>query len=135
MTMRACATQCQQCPFRPTAAPGWLGNYRPGDVFRSLWHGEPFFCHTRTNYERSDWRSRAMRSGQLCLGGLAAAERWGLPVAHEDAYPEVVRARLAVRDGVVCVDEVVVFEQPREFMDHHQHQPYLTGRGEHVQSV
>lgn len=76
---KACATQCAQCPFRSTSLQGWLGNYNgPGAVHTSLWHKEPFFCHTRTDYQREDWLDHAMKDGKLCLGALifVGRDKW-----------------------------------------------------------
>lgn len=70
MPKQPCNNQCAACPFRRTAAPGWLGSYDVDDVLRAAWHGVPFFCHTRTDYNRPDWLERAMENGKLCRGFL-----------------------------------------------------------------
>lgn len=70
--MRFVPKQCKVCPFRPTSAPGWLGSYTAGDVFRAIWHGAPFFCHSSIKYEDPAWEAKAMKSGKLCTGGLGA---------------------------------------------------------------
>jgi hypothetical protein len=106
--------QCDECPFRPTALPGWLGSYDVGSVASSIWKGQPFFCHTTINYERKDWEKRAMESGKLCTGSLVFAHKMHAP-ENEIQIPQVRNARLAVlkvADQVECMS-------PREFMDHH----------------
>lgn len=116
--MKYCTTQCRQCPFRPTSARGWLGSYRAADVFHELWHGQPFFCHSKINYARPDWLARALRSGRLCLGGLVAANRWHCPTPTDDTIRQA-RADVGDRDDVETMGA-------REFIDYHgPHQSYL----------
>jgi hypothetical protein len=112
--MRFVASQCKVCPFRRTSAPGWLGSYDAGSVFRSIWKGVPFFCHSAINYERKDWEERAMASGKLCTGGLVFAKKICAPdreIQHEPI--RVARLKvLAVEHKIECMDA-------KEFQAHH----------------
>lgn len=114
---RPCETQCPQCPFRSTSASGWLGGYEtPGNVLNALWHDSPFFCHTRADYERSDWEEVLLRNGELCLGGLLCREDWPCPASDD---PEVAAAQdwaVAMREA--CPERFDVMG-PKEFMRHH----------------
>jgi len=67
---RVCRRQCNACPFRTTAMPGWLGAYRPEDVVRAAWNGVSFFCHSSIDYTDPGWEERADRTGVLCRGYL-----------------------------------------------------------------
>lgn len=109
--MRFVPKQCVVCPFRPTSARGWLGAYSVGDVFRAIWHGMPFFCHTAINYERRDWEARAMKNGKLCTGGLAFANNIHAPASP---HPQIVRARELVKK----VEGLVVM-RAQDFGKHH----------------
>lgn len=113
----ACTVQCDQCPFRANALPGWLGDYTPGSIMHATWHGEPFFCHTKINYSMPGWERRVKKQGKLCLGSMVFAKKMMAP-CKEDAYPEtdpeVIAARRANQDriDVDCME-------PKVFMDHH----------------
>lgn len=122
----ACQTQCPQCPFRSTSLPGWLGSYDgPGGIHTSLWHKNPFFCHTRTNYERPDWRERAMVSGKLCTGALIFVGRDEWFPKPED--PEIQSAIQWAMAQYTAHPEQFDVMQGRAFMDHHQ-QAWLDGQ-------
>ncbi len=110
--MKFVPSQCKQCPFRKSSAPGWLGAYDVGSVFRSIWHGVPFFCHPSIDYERPDWEERAMREGKLCTGGLVFANKM---LAPESEHEAIRRARILVAG----VPEIECME-PREFGKHHE---------------
>lgn len=112
--MRFVPKQCAACPFRPTSARGWLGNYSVGDVFRSIWKGFPFFCHTSINYRRPDWEARAMKSGKLCTGGLLFAKKILAP-DREIQHPQIRVARLKVLD----IEAKIECMGAHEFGDHH----------------
>jgi len=106
--------QCKVCPFRKTSTPGWLGSYDVGSVFRSIWKGFPFFCHSSIDYEQRDWEARAMESGKLCTGGLLFAKKICAPES-EIQHEQVRIARLKVlqiESKVECMDV-------REFQAHH----------------
>lgn len=113
MSKTACTVQCPQCPFRRTSLPGYLGGYTTASVSSSIWHGEPFFCHTKIDYESAAWKERAERGGKLCLGGLRFAALMGAP-DREVTDPEVLAARQAVakRTDVECM-------KPNEFGEWH----------------
>lgn len=119
----ACKTQCSKCPFRSTSLRGWLGGYeRPEIVLRSLWHDQPFFCHTRADYEREDWEDHLLSEGELCVGGLLLREDWPCPESDD---PEVRRAQtLAIRKREESPDAFDVMN-PREFLDHHDYRPAI----------
>lgn len=115
---KACENQCDKCPFRRTSLPGYLGAYDgPAHIHSSLWHTEPFFCHTRTNYRRAGWLERAMRDGNLCLGALIFVGRETYFPKSDD--PEVQSAlRFAMEYAASHPGDVDVMEA-REFIDYH----------------
>lgn len=113
--MKFVPTQCKQCPFRKTSAPGWLGDYTAGSVFSSIWKGFPFFCHTTINYEDPMWEEKALKKGKLCVGGLAFALRIKAP-DHEiqDAAIRIARKKVElILSEVECMT-------PQEFGEHHK---------------
>lgn len=118
--MRVCEHQCDQCPFKPTSAPGWLGAYSPREVSQSAWRNVPFFCHPTIDYEDEDWMKKAMKDGKLCLGMLVYANRILAPMRanEEGAHPEVVRLREWVKANVKDSDVQVM--KPNEFNEHHK---------------
>jgi hypothetical protein len=112
--MRFSKKQCQQCPFRQTALPGWLGNYSPAEVCSSIWKGQPFFCHTSIDYEDPDWERKAMAKGKLCTGSLVFAKRMMAPAG------EIADARLRqARRDVLPIEGEIDCMGPREFLEHH----------------
>jgi len=113
--MKFVPNQCKACPFRPTSAPGWLGDYTAGAVFSSIWKGLPFFCHTSINYRNKNWEARAMSSGKLCTGGLLFAHKIMAPESQIQHEPiRIARLKvLDIKDKIVCME-------PREFGEHHQ---------------
>jgi hypothetical protein len=118
MAKKACATQCPQCPFRRTSLPGYLGSYEgPGAVHSSLWHKEPFFCHTRTNYRRRDWRQVVEREGKLCLGALIFVGRAAYFPKPDD--PEIAVALVEAMEGFRANSDSVDVMEGKEFIDYH----------------
>ncbi len=113
--MRFVPSQCKVCPFRRTSAPGWLGSYDVGSVFRSIWKGFPFFCHSTIDYEDEEWEAKAMKGGKLCTGGLVFAHKICAPdreIQHEPI--RVARLKvLSVESKIECMDA-------REFQTHHE---------------
>jgi hypothetical protein len=112
--MRFVPKQCRVCPFRPTSAPGWLGDYTPGEIFRAIWHGAPFFCHSSINYRNRDWEDKAMKSGKLCTGGLLFAKKILAP-DHEIVHQPIRDARLKV----LAIESEIECMGAREFGAHH----------------
>lgn len=112
----ACTVQCPQCPFRPDALPSYLGTYTAESIVSSLWHNEPFFCHTKINYSNPGWERVAKTGGKLCLGSMVFAGKLKAPLTRiEDNHDvEVIEARLANQDrtDVECMT-------PNQFLSHH----------------
>ena len=117
---RPCHRQCDACPFRSTSTPGWLGEYHPHEVVNAAWHGASFFCHTRTDYRRPDWRERAERDGQLCRGFLLFRHRMLAPDAA-DGEIHAAQAQV-VSDAETDPDAVDVMEG-LSFIRHHTMPP------------
>jgi len=117
MSKKACPNQCRQCPFRSTSAPGWLGGYMAEDIPSLLWHGQPFFCHTRTNYRSKNWREKAERNGVLCMGALVASERF---MAPESTDAEVSAARSEAVAYASEHPEAVDVMDVASFLSHHR---------------
>ncbi len=116
--MKACKSQCAACPFRSTSLPGYLGNYQgPGHVHHSLWHKDPFFCHTRADYERPDWREELMANGKLCLGSLVFVGRTDyFPKPDDPAQRAAIDIAMRMYRSKPTKFDVM---GPREFMDYH----------------
>lgn len=124
MSRTACKVQCPQCPFRASSLPGWLGSYTPASVFQGAWFNQPFYCHTKVDYENPNWEAKTKRSGKVCLGSLAFANAMMAP-KRVDSRPEladtvadqqlVINLRAAIL-GSREVDDVM---GPRAFNEHH----------------
>lgn len=117
----ACKTQCRECPFRRNAVPGYLGDYTAATVFYTIWRNNPFFCHSKINYEEDGWLEKAMHNGKLCLGGLAFANKIRAPknaesYKDEGSDAEVIKARATIetRNDIDCMGA-------KEFLTHHGH--------------
>ncbi len=112
----ACAVQCPQCPFRPTALPSYLGDYTAESITSALWRNTPFYCHTKINYSNPGWEKVARAKGKLCLGSMVFAGKLGASLARleDDHDPDVIEAREANqnRKDVECMS-------PTEFIAHH----------------
>ncbi len=112
--MKYVPKQCDECPFRPDSLPMYLGNYTPAEVFRAVWKGAPFFCHTTINYSKADWEEKAMAKGKLCTGGLLFAHKILAPEA-EIQHEQIRSARLKVLE----IEDQMSCMTGREFADHH----------------
>jgi len=113
--MKFISEQCKVCPFRKKSAPGWLGSYNAGDVFRAIWKGLPFFCHSKINYKNKNWEEQAMKNGKLCTGGLVFAKRIMAPdreIQH-DQIRSARKAALVYEDQIECMTA-------QEFSEHHK---------------
>lgn len=120
--MKFTGKQCKECPFKKSSARGWLGDYTVGEVFSSIWKGQPFFCHSQIDYEDPDWEKKAMAKGPLCTGSLVFAKKMLAP-DREVCDRRLASARLAVlkiMDTVECME-------PREFGEHHD-VPWQSGK-------
>lgn len=117
---RICRRQCPACPFRPTSAPGWLGEYTPHEVVNAAWHGRSFFCHSRTDYTDPEWRERAERDGQLCRGFLLFRHAMLAP-ASPDAAIRAAEAQ-AVSEAETNPASADVMEGTA-FIEHHSMPP------------
>ena len=118
--MKFVPTQCRQCPFRKDSLPGYLGEYRPAEVFSNLWKGQPFFCHTAIDYADPDWLEKAMSpgGGKLCVGGLAFANAIGAPLRDSHNERPLPKAILVGREKVKLLENVECMGA-REFYAHH----------------
>lgn len=127
MSRQACAVQCAQCPFRPTSLRGWLGSYTFPGIFQAAWFNQPFYCHSKIDYEDPRWERKAKQSGRICLGYLAFANAICAPKRVDDradladtvADQElIIRLRAAVegRTDVAAMGAIA-------FRDHHNRQP------------
>jgi hypothetical protein len=101
--MRFINDQCKQCPFKPKSAPGWLGSYDVGSIFRSIWKGAPFFCHSVINYSAKKWETTAMKKDKIRAPDSE--------VQHEPIREARLLA-LVIAHRVECMDA-------RAFSDHH----------------
>lgn len=118
--MKPCKTQCAQCPFRKKALPGWLGDYYPRSVNEAAWKNMPFFCHPTINYNDRDWKKKALKSGQLCLGILVYANRMHAPLHTDEpgSSVQVIKARKWVQKNIR--DSKLDVMNPIEFGKHHE---------------
>lgn len=113
-----CKTQCTECPFRSTALPGFLGSYNyPENIFESLWKDNPFFCHTRTDYERVDWLAFALQNGKLCAGALLFRTLYTFPNTADEEVQEAIDQ---VLDFYYDDPDVFDIMDPRTFIDYHK---------------
>lgn len=112
--MKFVPNQCKGCPFRPKSLPGWLGSYTVGDIFRYIWKGAPFFCHTSINYRNPNWESKAIETGKLCTGGLLFAKKILAP-DREIQHEKIRAARLKVLE----IEDKIECMGGREFGEHH----------------
>lgn len=127
--MKACRTQCKECPFRPGSMRGWLGDYGSFEqvrwgiaaIHRALWHANLFFCHTKIDYSNPDWKAKAEREGPLCLGFLKARSAWRLPrrISADPTDGGDARVLDAQRALEQSTQPVAVFATPTEWSEYH----------------
>lgn len=64
-------TPCDDCPWRVTSRPGWLGADTPGHFLWASYTGETEMpCHTQIDYSDPDWTETQLPTVDFCAGGL-----------------------------------------------------------------
>ena len=114
---------CNDCPFRKTALPGWLGDDTPEGFMATTMADHPMPCHQTVNYDRPGWKTEIADGRQpkarLCAGALIFFSN----IAKLSRDPS--RPRLPA-------DRETVFTSPQSFIDHHSalpgHKDTLKGR-------
>ena len=106
-------TPCGECPFRRTAAAGWLGAAPPQMFVENIKQEQPSPCHTSIDYEDPSW-SRQWEAGQigkLCTGALILASNAGKLARDQRMLPRVP------------ADREIVFSTLQEFAAYHEASP------------
>lgn len=103
---------CSDCPFRPDALQGWLGDGTPESFIACIQREEPLPCHQSIDYTDPKWKEKwvAGEIGKTCAGGLImTANMCKLP-----RDPEFPRMQ---------ADRTAVFPHHRAFLDYHNAAP------------
>lgn len=104
---------CNDCPFRRTALPGWLGEGSADDFVKGAladYADYPLPCHLTIDYNDEDWRETQYENAALCAGALIFCRN----NAKSPRDPQ--------RNGWVMsvdADKETVFSRPWEFYEHH----------------
>lgn len=103
-------TPCAECPFRRTAAIGWLGDDTPRGFLRATVAEQPMPCHPTIDYSDPHWQENQYPDAALCAGSLAFLANWmKLPRDRELA------------DGVRAVGKRAdCFATTVEFLEYHK---------------
>ena len=109
--MKTCTKPCNQCPFRRTALPGYVGSTDPADFIATTMADDAMPCHTSIDYEDPDWRDQldplnADSTARHCAGAATFFANIG----------KLSRDRMRPR---LKSDKVNVFASPNEFLAHH----------------
>ena len=97
-------TPCNECPWRRSHMPGWLGGYTPEQFVGQVQHdGPPLPCHKTIKEGKS--------ATALCVGALIFMKNSCKSAQHPD-YGNA-------KDGVER-DTDTVFQWPQEFLAHHK---------------
>lgn len=106
-------TPCGECPFRRTAAPGWLGAAPPQMFVENIKQEQPSPCHMSIDYEDPSWEPQwdAGQIGKLCMGALILASNAGKLARNQRVLPRVP------------ADREIVFSTLQEFVAYHEASP------------
>ncbi|AFU86732.1 hypothetical protein D869_gp182 [Caulobacter phage CcrRogue] len=101
---------CRECPFKRTAAPGWLGADTPEGFLRATMSGSVQMpCHMTVDYDADDWREQAA-DAPFCAGALIFLKN----ICNLPHDPKIVAARAQVEPN-----REDYFARPDEFLAHH----------------
>lgn len=108
----ACTKPCNECPFRRTSMPGWLGAATPQSFIVEISMERPLPCHTTIDYDARDWLRQweRQRIGFICAGSLIMTAN----MAKLPRDPEFPRMKPNTK---------LVFARPDEFIRHHESAP------------
>jgi hypothetical protein len=109
----ACSKVCNDCPFRRSAMPGWLGAGTPESFIAEIQGERPLPCHQTIDYDQNpDWKEKweAQEIGSVCAGALILSANMG-KLARDRAFPRMVS------------DRETVFGTHKEFIDYHRNAP------------
>lgn len=97
---------CDECPWRRSHVPGWLGGYAPEDFIGQVQHdGPPVPCHKTIDGERPEG------AASMCAGALIFMKNSCKSPRHP-AYGDAL--------DHVQEDAETVFQWPHEFLEHHR---------------
>jgi hypothetical protein len=108
---KPCGTQpCKECPFRRTAAAGWLGEATPESFIVEISMERPLPCHPTIDYTDRDWlrkwNAQGEDTGNICAGSLImSANMCKLP--RDRNFPRLPS------------DHKTVFSTHKEFIEYH----------------
>lgn len=101
-------TACNQCPWRRTSAPGWLGASTPEQFLAQAESETRMPCHCTVDYSRADWEAQVQAKPRCA--GHAAYLRNRCKMPQDPSLAEFVRS----------VDrDPEVFGRPEQFLEHH----------------
>jgi hypothetical protein len=112
---------CNDCPFRRTSSPGWLGGAPPSwfvssalaDTYSDGSGNEAAPCHETIDYDDPAWQQDQLPAADACVGSLIFyrnVDAFKLPRDH-------ARSRLVQS---VQPDHDTVFSTADEFVQHHE---------------
>ena len=105
---------CNECPFRRSSAPGWLGPWEPQELLQVISH-DPFACHQTIRDDYDSWEPQPEDDDiQMCAGSAIylnnkfERSRIGFIAEYQNDMKSVS-------------DEIKqsVFNRPNEFVEHH----------------
>lgn len=95
---------CDECPWRRSHMPGWLGGYEAEDYIRQIqFDGPPLPCHK--TFPEGNGPAKAM-----CAGALIFMKNSIKSAQHPD-YGDAMQH--------ITADKEAVFTWPHEFLQHH----------------
>lgn len=104
---------CNECPWRKTSAPGWLGASTPEQFLAQSEAGIKMPCHCAVNYERADWEEQSATAPRCAGHAIYLRNRCKMPT--EPGLAAFVRTVEPDRDNV--------FGNGVEFLTHHRGDP------------
>lgn len=103
-------TPCEMCPWRVSAAPGYLGEDSPVHFYwASISAEQDMPCHEQIDYSEDDWKETQLPGADLCAGMLIHFKN----SLKRPRRPEIAAAVEAVKESRA------VFQWPWDFMKRH----------------
>ena len=99
---------CQDCPFRKSSAPGWLGPWEPDQILHEAIDREGFVCHRTVNTPQLQW----------CAGAALMLNRT-LKISRDRDYAAYQKL---LKSNPIEIQESV-FGSRDEFLVHHVRVP------------
>lgn len=102
--------QCNDCPWRRNAFPGWLGNSTVENFLATTLGESHMPCHQTIDYEDDEWKDTQLPDAPFCAGSLIFFQNY-FKMPRDEKLCDAVKA--------VKRNPEEIFTQPAEFLAYH----------------